>query len=180
MCSNFCVQHMLLHGDSQICRGIIKRVLPHVVDFSFQKFASNVVERCIDTATADESLQIMLQLCDSAITKLCSSQQCAPTTGADSLNAFEYLIRDHYGNYIIQRLLGVLRGTALVILIGFLDVNKSHIAFCSHEKQLMKAISKQSLRVSKSDAMCTQRALEGRLAQIPKPMLIRLGLRPQW
>jgi len=168
---------MLLHGDSQICRGIIKRVLPHVVDFSFQKFASNVVERCIDTATTDESLQIMLQLCDSAITKLISSQH---TTDADSLNAFESLIRDHYGNYIIQRLLGVLRGTALVILIGLLDVNKAHIAFCSHDKQLSKAISKQSLRVSKADAVCTQRALEGRLAQIPKPMLIRLGLRPQW
>ena len=181
--SNFCVQHMLVHGDSSIRREVIKRVGGSVVSFSLHKFASNVIERCIDVAYPEELVSITYEICASTLEALNASPMQSVATelphNGQPATALQALVRDRFGNYIIQRLLGVLVGKQLVMLCGVLNLHRVFILGGPHGKQLMAAVAKQSLRITKASINTTLEASDGLLYNLHPSVLHKLGLRPQ-
>lgn len=86
---NYVIQHVLEMGRPEDKTRIIDMVLGgSIVHLSKQKFASNVVEKCVMNGTPEEKLKIETQM---------------TATGPDG-NSFLYsMIVDQYANYVIRK-----------------------------------------------------------------------------
>lgn len=88
---NYVVQHVIGHGEPDQRRVVMDAVLPDIARWSQHKFASNVVEACLERATKAEisrTVDFILQ-CDE--------------TGASC--PLLPMMKHMYGNYVVQKLL---------------------------------------------------------------------------
>ncbi|OLN81558.1 Pumilio-like protein 2 [Colletotrichum chlorophyti] len=92
---NYVVQHIIEHGKPEDRSRIIQLVIAQLVTLSKHKFASNVVEKCIQYGTAEERKGIREQI---------TSQS------GDGASSLQLMMKDQYGNYVIQKLLNQLDG----------------------------------------------------------------------
>ncbi|KAI9878036.1 MAG: mRNA binding protein puf3 [Pleopsidium flavum] len=92
---NYVTQHVIEHGKDEDKAKIILIVNSQLVLFSKHKFASNVVEKSIQFGTDEQRMDIMTNL-------------TALNDKRDS--PLQTLMRDQYGNYVIQKLLGEVKG----------------------------------------------------------------------
>ena len=69
---------------------MIQQVIGKALQLSKHKFASNVVEKCIEHGTAEERTAIHAKL---------------TTTSSDGPNPLQGVMKDQYGNYVIRELL---------------------------------------------------------------------------
>lgn len=51
---NYVIQHILERGEPRDKANIIKKILGRVLSFSKHKFASNVVEKCVDNGSKEQ------------------------------------------------------------------------------------------------------------------------------
>ncbi|KAI9719873.1 MAG: mRNA binding protein puf3 [Chrysothrix sp. TS-e1954] len=103
---NYVPQHVIEHGNEKDRELIITVVMDNLIEFSRQKYASNVVEKCITFGT-DQIRHDMLQHI--------SSRDCR---GESNL---PLVLKDNYGNYVIQSLLDHLNDTDYVVLIRMIE-----------------------------------------------------------
>jgi len=92
---NYVVQHIIEHGKSEDRSRIIQLVIAQLVTLSKHKFASNVVEKCIQYGSAEERKGIREQIISQS---------------ADGTSSLQLMMKDQYGNYVIQKLLNQLDG----------------------------------------------------------------------
>ncbi|KAF1997243.1 ARM repeat-containing protein [Amniculicola lignicola CBS 123094] len=90
---NYVTQHIIEHGEPEDRAKIIALIKAQLLTFSKHKFASNVVERCLVLGTDEQRREIMLKV--------------AETNERGDSNIMA-LIKDGYGNYVIQKLLDTL------------------------------------------------------------------------
>ncbi|KAH8879857.1 ARM repeat-containing protein [Thozetella sp. PMI_491] len=93
---NYVTQHVIQHGKPDDRSKMIRIVTSQLLTLSKHKFASNVVEKCIEYGTTEERRNIRQEL-------------TAP--GSDGNSALQLMMKDQYGNYVIQKLLSQLEGT---------------------------------------------------------------------
>ncbi|KAF7875133.1 hypothetical protein EAF04_002305 [Stromatinia cepivora] len=92
---NYVTQHVIQHGKPEDRAKIIKIVTAQLLTLSKHKFASNVVEKSIQFGTDEQRHTIV-----SLLTALHS----------DGTSPLQLMMKDQYGNYVIQKLLGQLKG----------------------------------------------------------------------
>eukprot|EP00488_Nonionellina_sp_1-RS-2012_P003916 TRINITY_DN85_c0_g1_i1.p1 TRINITY_DN85_c0_g1~~TRINITY_DN85_c0_g1_i1.p1 ORF type:complete len:242 (+),score=72.44 TRINITY_DN85_c0_g1_i1:391-1116(+) len=88
---NYVVQHVLKHGPDQARNRIIREVANNVLAMSKHKFSSNVVEKCFMFGNDDERDHLL---------------ECVIGTTQEN-SPMVQMVRDQYGNYVIQKLLEV-------------------------------------------------------------------------
>ncbi|KAE9576903.1 Pumilio 2 [Colletotrichum fructicola] len=93
---NYVVQHIIEHGKPEDRSRIIQLVISQLVTLSKHKFASNVVEKCIQFGTAEERKGIREQITSQA---------------SDGTSSLQLMMKDQYGNYVIQKLLNLIEGS---------------------------------------------------------------------
>lgn len=114
---NYVLQHVLQH-TRKYSDAIIRSVAANILPFSKHKFASNVVERCF--STADEGQRDIL------LDAVIGNQETSPLVS---------MVRDQYGNYVIQKMLETLapqQRNRLIRKIGEYVPNIRKIAFGKH------------------------------------------------
>ena len=84
---NYVVQHVIQNGEPDDRRRVVAIVQQQLLIFSKHKFASNVVEKCIEFADDDQRGDVMRRLIGH------TDQGQTPVLG---------LLRDQYGNYVIR------------------------------------------------------------------------------
>ncbi|KAF3355199.1 hypothetical protein VdG1_07063 [Verticillium dahliae VDG1] len=92
---NYVTQHVIQHGKPEDRAKMIHLVTSQLVTLSKHKFASNVVEKCIEHGSPEERKSIREQL---------------TTMGPDGTSPLQLMMKDQYGNYVIQKLLNQLDG----------------------------------------------------------------------
>ncbi|UKZ63598.1 uncharacterized protein TrAtP1_004825 [Trichoderma atroviride] len=92
---NYVAQHVIQNGELEDRERIIQLVMGQLLTLSKHKFASNVVEKCIEFGTPAQRTTIREQL---------------TTAGPDGNNPLQQMMRDQFGNYVIQKMLGQLQG----------------------------------------------------------------------
>ncbi|KAI9802019.1 MAG: hypothetical protein M1825_003075 [Sarcosagium campestre] len=92
---NYVTQHVIEHGKDDDRAKIIKLVTAQVVQFSKHKFASNVVEKSVQFGTDEQRREIVTTL---------------TAVASNGVSPLQPLMRDQYGNYVIQKLLGQMKG----------------------------------------------------------------------
>ncbi|KAF5129985.1 Pumilio 3 [Metarhizium anisopliae] len=99
---NYVAQHVIQNGKPEDRAQMIDLVMAQLLTLSKHKFASNVVEKCIEHGTAEQRTSIREQL---------------TTVGSDGTSPLQQMMRDQYGNYVIQKLLGQLEGREREMLV---------------------------------------------------------------
>jgi mRNA-binding protein PUF3 len=87
---NYVIQHVIQHGKNEDRSKIIHIVAGQVVTLSKHKFASNVVEKCIEFGSSEERLSIR--------------QEMSAVSG-DGVTGMQLMMKDQYGNYVIRKFL---------------------------------------------------------------------------
>ncbi|KAF2180211.1 ARM repeat-containing protein [Zopfia rhizophila CBS 207.26] len=90
---NYVTQHVIEHGNPEDRAKIIMLVKAQLLFFSKHKFASNVVEKCLVFGNDQQRREIMLKVAEK------------PDRGESTMMM---LIKDGYGNYVIQKILDTL------------------------------------------------------------------------
>ncbi|KAG5988066.1 hypothetical protein E4U54_004785 [Claviceps lovelessii] len=99
---NYVAQHVIQNGKPADRARMIDLVMAQLLTLSKHKFASNVVEKCIEHGTAEQRSMIRRQL---------------TAVGSDSTSPIQQMMRDQYGNYVIQKLLAQLEGSERELLV---------------------------------------------------------------
>ncbi|KAF7543115.1 hypothetical protein G7Z17_g11004 [Cylindrodendrum hubeiense] len=99
---NYVTQHVIQNGKPEDRAQIIQLVMSQLLTLSKHKFASNVVEKCIEYGSPQQRSGIREQL---------------TAIGSDGTSPLQQMMRDQYGNYVIQKLLGQLEGTERELLV---------------------------------------------------------------
>lgn len=118
---NYVMQHIIEHGREEDRGRTIALVTSQLVNFSKHKFASNVVEDSIQSGSKEERQRIV------------ATMTAVNDKGQSPL---QILITDQYGNYVIQKLLKVLKGSEWD---DFVELTKAQLALLkrfSYGKQI--------------------------------------------
>ncbi|KAI1501005.1 armadillo-type protein [Biscogniauxia marginata] len=92
---NYVTQHIIAHGEPDDRSKMINHVIDRLLFLSKHKFASNVVEKCIEFGTAEERKAIRTQL---------------TALSSDGTSPLQIMMKDQFGNYVIQKLMQYLDG----------------------------------------------------------------------
>ncbi|POS85737.1 hypothetical protein EPUL_004828 [Erysiphe pulchra] len=131
---NYVIQHVIQHGTPEDRDKIQKLVSGKLLKFSKHKFASNVVERCIIFGTEEQRRHMVSLLTSSNI---------------DGTNPLQLMMKDQFGNYVIQKLLAKLNGNEKSIFLSAMKTQLSQIKRFNYGKQI-DVIEKLLLNSSQS------------------------------
>ncbi|KAI1144191.1 ARM repeat-containing protein [Hypoxylon sp. FL0543] len=92
---NYVTQHIIAQGEPEDRQQVIQLVLQKLLFFSKHKFASNVVEKSIEYGTNEDRKAIRSQL---------------TALHSDGTSPLQLMMKDQFGNYVIQKLMQHLEG----------------------------------------------------------------------
>ncbi|EAW08696.1 mRNA-binding protein PUF3 [Aspergillus clavatus NRRL 1] len=119
---NYVIQHVIENGEEKDRSRMITIVLSQLLVYSKHKFASNVVEKSIEFGEESQRRQIISTLTSP------NDRGESPLLG---------LMRDQYGNYVIQKVLGQLKGEEREGLIEQIRPLLSQLKKFSYGKQIV-------------------------------------------
>ncbi|KAJ5313676.1 alpha/beta hydrolase fold domain-containing protein [Penicillium atrosanguineum] len=119
---NYVIQHVIENGDEKDRDRMIVIVNSQLLAYSKHKFASNVVEKSIEFGDEGQRNHIISTLTSS------NDRGESPLLG---------LMRDQYGNYVIQKVLGQLKGAEREALIEQIKPLLSQLKKFSYGKQIV-------------------------------------------
>jgi len=119
---NYVVQHIIQNGEPRDRRQAVNIVLQQLLTFSKHKFASNIVEKSIEFADGDQRAEILRGL------TVPNGEGITPVLG---------LMRDQYGNYVLQKVHGRLRGAQRLALEQDMKQNYPFLRRTSYGKQVI-------------------------------------------
>ncbi|XP_062225230.1 pumilio homolog 2-like [Phragmites australis] len=120
---NYVVQHVLQHGKPEERTSIIHKFSGHVVILSKQKFASNVIEKCLTFGTPEER--------DGLIGEIISSGQ-----------TFQELMKDQFGNYVVQRVLQTCDDEHLEMMLSSIKLHLNELKNYTYGKHIVARVEK--------------------------------------
>lgn len=130
---NYVTQHIIEHGAPEDRAAIIDIVKNQLLAFAKHKFASNVVEKCLVFGSDDERREIMMKISEKT------------ERGESTL---VMLIKDGYGNYVIQKLLDTLAAADYATFIDYLQPEMTKAKKTVAGKQV-QAVEKKMHRFDK-------------------------------
>jgi hypothetical protein len=91
---NYVIQHVLEHGKKEDKSEIIRMLRGKILQLSQHKFASNVIEKCVQFG-GYEDRQILLE------------EICSEKDRYGDVMPLEIMMKDQYANYVVQKILDV-------------------------------------------------------------------------
>lgn len=140
---NYVVQHVLEHGRPEERSSIIQKLSGQVVNLSQQKYASNVVEKCLSFGTPDER--------EGLIREIVSSGQ-----------TFQGLMKDQFGNYVVQRILQTCDDKFLVVILSSIKMHLNELKNYTFGKHIVARVEKliitgeNRVRMGSKTSQCQQ------------------------
>ncbi|KAI9831942.1 MAG: mRNA binding protein puf3 [Phylliscum demangeonii] len=119
---NYVIQHVIQHGQDHERARIIQLVAANLTQYSKHKFASNVVETSIEFGTELHRRHFL---------------RLFTTLSPMAVSPLQGLMRDQYGNYVIQKLLGQLKGQDLDRLVEEIRPQLAALKKITYSKQIM-------------------------------------------
>ncbi|KAJ5600288.1 Armadillo-like helical [Penicillium hetheringtonii] len=119
---NYVIQHVIENGEEKDRNRMIIIVMSQLLAYSKHKFASNVVEKSIEFGEESQRHHIISTLTSP------NERGESPLLG---------LMRDQYGNYVIQKVLGQLKGAEREALIDQIKPLLSQLKKFSYGKQIV-------------------------------------------
>jgi len=129
---NYVVQHVLDHGKAEDKSQIVIGIRGKVLHLSQHKFASNVVEKCIQNANRQERSVLIEEVC---------------TANSDSpQSALHIMMKDQYANYVVQKMIEVAEPTQRKILMHKIRPHTSTLRKYTYGKHILARLEKYFLK----------------------------------
>lgn len=138
---NYVVQHILEHGTPQNKTAIIQGLAGHYVDLARHKFASNVIEKALQNGTTQDKQIILNELIND--TDSGSSSIIDPYSD-DITNPLILLVRDQFGNFVIQKIFDCLDTQQCDTLIQSIKQHINVLRKLPYSKHILSKIDKLS------------------------------------
>ena len=125
---NYVTQHLINYGRGSDRDRLVGVVAGELLSLSRHKFASNVVEKCLQYGTKEQR--------DALVDRI-----LAP--GLDGgASAFQQLVQDPYGNYVVQRVIDVADSVQRAAILTELRRNAQQLRRVSFGKHIISKIEK--------------------------------------
>lgn len=125
---NYAVTDMISSWPIQVCEKIFQSILTRLNELCTQKYSSNVVERCLELAPEPVKCAYINELSD--------SQELAN------------LIKNQYGNYVIQKALVVSSGDPKRQLLAAIEKNSHLISDKKIRQKWQRIVQQQSTQIN--------------------------------
>ena len=123
---NYVIQHVIERGKPEDREKIIAGVLGQVLELSKHKFASNVVEKCVAFGSYSDRQHIIDEIME---------------VNTDSSSPLLAMMKDGFGNYVIQKLLDVTDGEQRAQLVAKIKPQLLALKRYTYGKHLASSMS---------------------------------------
>jgi hypothetical protein len=124
--SNYVIQHVIERGNPEDREKIIGDIFGQVLELSKHKFASNVVEKCVAFGTFDDRQRIIDEIME---------------VNVDNSSPLLAMMKDGFGNYVIQKLLDVTEGEQRAQLVAKIKPQLLALKRYTYGKHLASSMS---------------------------------------
>src|SRR5262249_39079272 len=124
---NYVVQHVLEHGKAAHRAAIIHKLRGQLLVLSQHKFASNVVEKCVQFAAEPERSAMLEEIV---------------TPRPDGTLPLHIMMKDQYANYVVQKLLDVCDEPSRDVLIHKIRPHFGALKKFTYGKHIITRIEK--------------------------------------
>jgi hypothetical protein len=126
---NYVIQHILQHGSDVHRKAVISKLQGNFTKLSVHKFASNVVEKCLVFGDADDRHVI--------VAEVVPDEGCLPEA-----NPLVGLMRDQFGNYVVQKMLDVSQGNIKSRLVASIHETLPLLKGVTHAKHIVARLER--------------------------------------
>ncbi|KAI4373044.1 hypothetical protein MLD38_011213 [Melastoma candidum] len=123
---NYVIQHVLEHGKPHERYAIITKLSGHFVKMSQQKFASNVVEKCLTFGSLEERQSLIQEM-------LCSTDENEP---------LQAMMKDPFGNYVVQKVLEICDDRTLEFILSRIKTHLTTLKRYTYGKHIVSRVEK--------------------------------------
>lgn len=127
---NYVVQHVLEHGRPEDKAEIIRHLRGRIVVLSQHKFASNVIEKCVQYGSHEDRQMILEEIV---------SERPPPGT---RLMPLEIMMKDPYANYVVQKILEVCDDAQRELLISRIKPHVASLKKYTYGKHIIARLEK--------------------------------------
>ncbi|KDO35765.1 hypothetical protein SPRG_18907 [Saprolegnia parasitica CBS 223.65] len=124
---NYVIQHVLEHGQPSERSQVINKVYPDIVRFSYHKFASNVIEKCLMYASVHQLHVIVAHVMEANERGECPLQ---------------VMMKDQYANYVVQKLIDVADAEERERMVVIIKTQASHLKRFNFGKHILNRLEK--------------------------------------
>ncbi|KAH9317095.1 hypothetical protein KI387_018864, partial [Taxus chinensis] len=123
---NYVIQHVLEHGKPLDRAAVIKKLAGQIVQMSQQKFASNVIEKCLQFGGAAER-QILI------------GEMLGTTDENEPLQA---MMKDQFANYVVQKVLETCNDQQREFILSRIKVHLNALKKYTYGKHIVARVEK--------------------------------------
>jgi len=129
---NYVVQHVLDHGNPEDKSKIMNSVRGKVLHLSQHKFASNVLEKCVQNASRPDRAFLIEEV-------------CAPSSDSAS-SPLHIMMKDQYANYVVQKMIDVAEPSQRKVLMHKIRPHISTLRKYTYGKHILAKLEKYFLK----------------------------------
>jgi ribosomal protein S7 len=131
---NYVIQFVMQHGCEHDQQILMKNVMTNLVEYSQHKFASNVVEKCLQFATRKDR--------DDMIWKIINATLDTTNPENKGLCVFETMVRDPYANYVVQKVIEVSDERQRTAIMRYVKENINQLRKYTYGKHIIISLEK--------------------------------------
>lgn len=139
---NYVLQHIVEHGRPESRAVVLQHIMGSVLPLALHKFASNVVERCLEFCSASEKRAIVDEVLLPSVAVLRAHGGTLPEDGSPQMAPLQVLIRDQFGNYVAQKLLDIADDSQRAVMIEVLLAYAPAMRRYSYGKHILSRLDK--------------------------------------
>ncbi|KAF7831057.1 pumilio-like protein 1-like isoform X1 [Senna tora] len=119
-------QHVLEHGKPHERSAIVKQLTGQIVQMSQQKFASNVIEKCLTFGTPTERQVLVNEMLGST----------------DENEPLQVMMKDQFANYVVQKVLETCDDQQLELILNRIKVHLNALKKYTYGKHIVARVEK--------------------------------------
>ncbi|PON45819.1 Coatomer beta subunit [Parasponia andersonii] len=119
-------KHVLEHGKPHERTAIIKKLTGQIVQMSQQKFASNVIEKCLTFGTPVERQTLVNEMLGST----------------DENEPLQVMMKDQFANYVVQKMLETCDDQQLELILNRIKVHLNALKKYTYGKHIVARVEK--------------------------------------
>lgn len=123
---NYVIQHILEHGKPHERTAIISKLAGQIVKMSQQKFASNVIEKCLAFCSAEERQILVNEMLGTS----------------DENEPLQAMMKDPFGNYVVQKVLETCDDRSLELILSRIKVHLNALKRFTYGKHIVSRVEK--------------------------------------
>lgn len=132
---NYVIQFVMQHGWEADRAVLIREVQSNLLDFSQHKFASNVVEKCLQYANKkdrDEMIWTIINVTFDLKSPVDAKGHCV----------LESMVRDPYANYVVQKVIDVSDDRQRAAIMRYVKENITQLRRYTYGKHIIVRLEK--------------------------------------